>query len=97
MSTNSIFKNIELSTKDEAKKFVKAVQSSIKNNEQYTSYTVAYTEKCKHQTGWYSRVETFWSKVLGIRGIRIYCCSVCGDILQGKKLKEFESKRKGDI
>ena len=93
MATKSISKTINLTTKKELKQFVEAVESSIKNKDNYNCYTTTYTEPCKHQTGWYGRVETFWSKMLGNRGIRIYCCSICGDILQGKELKEF--KRKG--
>ena len=63
------------------------------NNEKYTCITFSYGEPCKHETGWYGRVKTFWSKILELDGIRIYCCSLCGEILQGKELKEFEKNK----
>jgi len=78
---------------DERVKKIDDFFNKINNKENRVDHTVTYSEPCKHQTGWYGRVETFWSKMLGNRGIRIYCCSICGDILQGKELKEF--KRKG--
>ena len=93
MATSSISKTINLATKEEVQKFVEAVESSMKNKDNYTCYTATYREPCEHQTGWYGTVKTFWSKILGLNGIVIYCCSICGKILQGKKLKEFQKNK----
>jgi hypothetical protein len=50
--------------------------------------------KCTHHTGWYGYIKTFWSKVFGTSGIKFYCCSLCGDVLQGKELENFKNRKR---
>ena len=58
--------------------------------------TVTFTnyKPCPHHTGWYGNVKSFWSRLFETDGIRVYCCSLCGEMLQGKKLKEFENRNR---
>lgn len=57
-------------------------------------FTCTLPRYCEHSNGWFGIIDTFWSKFLGVRGIRTYCCSDCGDFIYGKELKLWEEFNK---
>lgn len=59
--------------------------------------TCTIPKHCNHEIGWFGYIDTFWSKFSGTAGIRVFCCSDCGEFIQGKELKEFENKSKVNL
>ena len=54
-----------------------------------TDFTGTIGEVCLHNNGWYGNV----SILAGWWHIRIFVCSDCGELLQGKRLKEDRKRR----
>jgi len=54
-----------------------------------SSTTIRLSPPCPHADGWYGAVD-FW-----VFRREIFSCSVCGEILYGKKLRDFRKKRQG--
>ena len=48
--------------------------------------TTTISQECTHATGWFGSVKT------AFRRIRIFMCSDCGKLLQGKELKDWEKQ-----
>lgn len=59
-------------------------------------FTISATPPCTHHTGWFGRVyfRLFWGLI--VLSKKVYACSLCGEILQDKKLKEFEANHEQD-
>lgn len=58
------------------------------NRIELTESTGTFYQECSHKTGWFGYVKTWFGR------IRIYVCSDCGQLLQGKELKRFEGRLK---
>jgi len=48
--------------------------------------TATISEVCLHPSGWFGYVKTFF------RRIRIFVCSDCGTLMQGKELSDWEDR-----